>query len=84
LFSYSGIIFELSNGFFWRTPTEFCWPRSFAGMTFTSKTTQAKIKMRQQNIRGASKIIHPNNFDIPHKKKACKNVVAKLGVMCLV
>jgi hypothetical protein len=47
-------------------------------MTFASKTAQAKLKMRQQNFRCASKIINPNDFDMPRKKQMHKNVVAKL------
>jgi hypothetical protein len=41
---------NFSDGIFWRAPAEFCWHRSFAGMTFTPKTAPAKFKMRQQNF----------------------------------
>jgi hypothetical protein len=39
------------------------------GVTFASKTAPAKFKMCQQNFRRAGKIINPNDFDMPHKKK---------------
>jgi hypothetical protein len=52
-----GTMFE-SDCIFWRVPAEFCWRGSFAGATFISKTAPAKFKMRQQNFRCASKILH--------------------------
>jgi hypothetical protein len=33
------------------------------------KTAPATFKMRQQNFRHASKIINPNDFDMPRKKR---------------
>jgi hypothetical protein len=41
---------KMSDDIFWHTPAEFCWPGSFAGTTFASKTAPAKFKMRQQNF----------------------------------
>jgi hypothetical protein len=49
-------------------PAEFFWHGSFAGATFASKTVPAKFKMRQQNLRCTSKIINPNDFNMPRKK----------------
>ncbi len=54
-----------SDGFFWRASPRFCWRGPFAGATFASKTAPAKFKMHQQNFRCASKIINPNDFDMP-------------------
>jgi hypothetical protein len=49
----------------------FCWHDFFA-----SKTAPAKIKIRQQNFRHASKSINPNDFDMPHKKMRKNNLVS--------
>ena len=58
-----------SEGIFWHARAEFCWHESFAGTTIASKTAPAKFKMREQNFRCASKIINPNDFDMPSKKR---------------
>ncbi len=73
-----------SDGIFWHAPAECCWHRSFAGVTFISKTMPAKFKMRQQNFRHASKIINPNEFcDMPRKQKLCKINVGVAELVCV-
>jgi hypothetical protein len=47
-----------SDTTFWCMPAEYCWRGLFAGVTFSSKITPAKFKMRQQNFRGKKDIIY--------------------------
>jgi hypothetical protein len=69
-----------SVGIFWRSASKILLAQVVCWRNFTSKTAPAKFKMRQQNLRCASKIINPIFVILREETRCvtCKNVPLEL------
>jgi hypothetical protein len=71
---------DFSVGIFWRSASKILLAQVLCWRNFTSKTAPAKFKMRQQNLRCASKIINPIFVILREETRCvtCKNVPIEL------